>query len=31
MNYLYLLRFRARVKIGIGWNLNNRVNCRFKF
>lgn len=26
MTYLYLLRFRARVKIGIGWNLNNRVN-----
>ncbi len=26
MNYLYLLRFRTRIKIGIGWNLNNRVN-----
>lgn len=26
MTYLYLLRFRTRVKIGIGWNLNNRVN-----
>lgn len=26
MMYLYLLRFRTRVKIGIGWNLNNRVN-----
>ena len=26
MTYLYLLRFRARVKIGIGWNLNNRVS-----
>ena len=25
MNYLYLLRFRTRIKIGIGWNLNNRV------
>lgn len=24
--YLYLLRFRTRIKIGIGWNLNNRVN-----
>lgn len=26
MTYLYLLRFRARVKIGIGGNLNNRVS-----
>lgn len=26
MMYLYLLRFHSRVKIGIGWNLNNRVN-----
>ena len=26
MTYLYLLRFRNRVKIGIGWNLNNRVS-----
>ena len=26
MTYLYLLRFRSRIKIGIGWNLNNRVN-----
>lgn len=26
MTYLYLLRFRSRVKIGIGWNLNNRVS-----
>lgn len=26
IHYLYLLRFRTRIKIGIGWNLNNRVS-----
>lgn len=26
MIFLYLLHFRTRVKIGIGWNLNNRVS-----
>ena len=26
IHYLYLIRFRTRIKIGIGWNLNNRVD-----
>lgn len=26
MTYLYLIKSPRRIKIGIGWNLNNRVN-----